>query len=266
MTWVGSVGTKARLLAISSAICLASACTDKAPSVRAVEPAPHVNSSSGFRTLVYSEVFAKHFGLPRRGVDALPNGVQAVALGIAEHPEVGAICALDLYLDDGFDFAFPPGTEGSFDAFRAGARSALGFFASLQDDTTELPLEQRFREPRAVFRSANLNAKERRGEYHVLPVDAFYREVAPHTNLVSFEPGCSLLSESDVEAWLLRSGQSPAALTPATTPDTSAAQRISLPTRLLRHAQTALKNAAKRQESGPPQRASEENEAPYTLP
>jgi hypothetical protein len=198
-------------------------------------------SELDFRSLVYSTTFARRFGLPARGVESLDSGLQAVALRISDSPETGALCAVDLYLDDSVDFDFPTGSERRADDTRARRRpNALGLFYQVASDAaSRAELTDWWQQPRGLFRTRD--ARGALGEFQSLALESYYRSPVRDLSIVTFEVICTVLlaDGGSVEAWLLRAGQKSEDLNPASVTD-SIARRLMLPGRLLKYAKTAI--------------------------
>jgi hypothetical protein len=175
---------------------------------------------------------------------------------------------VDLYLDDSVDFAYPDGTEGNFNDLRIGApSSALSFFTeALADEDAQVALEDRWRSPRALFRSKDKNGSVK--EFQSGPVESFFRNVGSRLHLVSFDTVCSVLlvDSGEVELWLLRTGNDPAGLSPTVVTDT-VARRFVVPARLLRHTHDEIAKAANAQtEMTRPVPRDEGRKHAYSLP
>lgn len=225
-------------------------CCGRAPAKR--EPAP-VAAKSGpgldFRAIVYSGAFAKRFGVPAQGIEQLDPGLQAVALRISDSPETGALCAVDLYLDDSVDFDYPEGSQRRADDIRAHGRpNALGLFYQVnKDETTRDEMTRWWQEPRGMFRTKNAFGAV--GEFQSLALESYYRSFVPELSIATFEVICTVLlgvEGGSVEVWLLRRGQDAEGLNP-TSVDDSVARKLVLPARLLKHAAPATIAASKLQ-------------------
>lgn len=216
--------------------------------------APHAPASSAsiakpldFRTLVYSANFAANFKLPPGGVERLDPGLQAVALRVSESAVTGALCGVDLYLDDTVDFAYPRGNEGRASDIRTVEQPGpLSLFYQLVDDDLRSRLASRWQEPKALFRLRTAGGTVK--EFQTLPAESFYRAPVEGLNIVTFELICTVLRvEPDVvEVWLLRPEHSVEEIKP-TAPKIAAAHRFDIPARLLHHAREAITKAAQAQ-------------------
>ena len=220
-----------------------------------------------FRTVAYATTFGQRFNLPANGASSMASGVQAIVVRITPEGPASATCAVDLYLSDEIDFAYPEGTEGSLAEFRLGKSGALGFYvAAFGDDSKLTPREQRFLEPRAVFRSSSRTITAGEGSFDKLPITSFFRGVETGLSIVSFEPLCSVLRANEVEIWLLRSGQAPDRLDPTVQPRPEVAIRVALPQLLLRFSAPALDKAVRAQQAAPVRGVPPDGTPAYTLP